>query len=565
VLTVGAGLTGLTAAMELSRLGIPVRLIDKLPGPSARPRTLVVRPLTAELLEQRGISPETLPAGKRVTHAAVYRRDGLLGTVELSTVELAPDRDHRGHVLLACQAEVERVLREQLARQDVAVEYGTELIALVQAERARSRPGEPGGPGVRARLRHPDGRLEDVAASYLISADGMQGTTGRLLKLPARGQPDGRSYVLADLRLDGDLGGDVISVFLGQGGFVMLLPAGGGRFQCVAAGPPARSGDHGGPVRPELEQLIDGCLPAAARLRELRWSSWFRAARRPSPPLRHGRVFFGGDSAYAYSPATAQGANSGIQDMVNLGWKLAMVLQEKAAPELLGTYAGERLQAIDQLERQAEGPAQLLGPSSVRGRGLVTRIGPALPVSSLCPDLCTDLAGEVIPDYWSSPLSAPPRGAGHLQPGGCVPDLRVFAADLGAPAASEPRAVRLHELLSPSRLNLLLTDESGSAAASSAWPERLQPWQALLAAHLVTPVPGQEEQLRFVRAFGGGQSLILVRPDAYACFAGGQKDLPRLVSWLSTWFPPMSGASRPARRRQLAVRQLRGGRTRPRP
>lgn len=148
VLTVGADLTGLTAAMELSRLGIPVRLIDKRPGPSARPRTLVVRPLTAELLEQRGLSPETLPAGKRVTHAAVYRRDGLLGTVEL-----APDRDHRGHVLLVCQAEVERVLREQLARQGVVVEYGTELIALIQAERARSRPGEPGGPGVTARLR----------------------------------------------------------------------------------------------------------------------------------------------------------------------------------------------------------------------------------------------------------------------------------------------------------------------------------------------------------------------------------------------------------------------------
>jgi 2-polyprenyl-6-methoxyphenol hydroxylase-like FAD-dependent oxidoreductase len=80
----------------------------------------------------------------------------------------------------------------------------------------------------------------------------------------------------------------------------------------------------------ELQQLIDGCLPASARLRQMRWSSRFLAARRLSPPLRHGHVFFGGDSAYAYSPATGQGANSGIQDMINLGWKLAMVLQERA-------------------------------------------------------------------------------------------------------------------------------------------------------------------------------------------------------------------------------------------
>jgi 2-polyprenyl-6-methoxyphenol hydroxylase-like FAD-dependent oxidoreductase len=133
VLIAGAGLTGLAAAVELSRLRVPVRLIDKRPGPSAMSRTLVVHSWTAELLEQRGIGPETLPASNRVTHAAVYRKGGLLGAAEL-----APDRDHRGYVLLVCQAEMERMLREQLARQDVVVEYGTELVALAQAEPTRA-------------------------------------------------------------------------------------------------------------------------------------------------------------------------------------------------------------------------------------------------------------------------------------------------------------------------------------------------------------------------------------------------------------------------------------------
>ena len=150
VLIVGAGLTGLAAAMELSRLRIPVRLIDKLPAPSAMPRTLVVHSVTAELLEQRGLGPETLPASSRVTHAAVYRKGGLIGTAGL-----ALDRDHRGHVLLVCRAEMERLLREQLARQDVVVEYGTELVALVQAEPGRH--GGPGGPGVTALLSIPTG------------------------------------------------------------------------------------------------------------------------------------------------------------------------------------------------------------------------------------------------------------------------------------------------------------------------------------------------------------------------------------------------------------------------
>jgi FAD binding domain len=286
----------------------------------------------------------------------------------------------------------------------------------------------------------------------------------------------------------------------------------------------------------------------------MRWSSRFSAARRLSPPLRHGRVFFGGDSAYAYSPATGQGANSRIQDMINLGWKLAMVLQEKAAADLLGTYAGERLQVIRQLERRAEVPAHLLGSGSALVRTLVTRIGPAFGDSRFLLDLCADLAGEVIPDYWSSPLSARPRGPGSLQPGGSVPDMQVFAADPGAPAGSRPRATRVHELLSPSRLNLLLTDDTGSAAAPSARLGQLQPWRELMTAHLVTPVPDHEESLRFYRAFGGGQSLILVRPDAHVSFAGRQKALPRLITWLNTWFLPGTGGDPSVRRRQLAGR-----------
>jgi 2-polyprenyl-6-methoxyphenol hydroxylase-like FAD-dependent oxidoreductase len=541
VLIAGAGLTGLTAGMELSRLGVPVRLIDKLPGPSGMPRTLVIHSLTTELLEQRGLSPERLAAGNRVTHAAVYQRGGLLGTVEL-----APDRDHLGHVLLVCQAEMERMLREQLARQDAAVEYGIELVALAQAE-----PDEPDGPGVTALLRHRDGRLEEIAASYVIGADGMHATTGDLLDLPAQVRPGRRPYVLADLRLDGDLRRDVISVFLGRRGFVMLLPAGGGRFQCVAVDPSAHSGDHGEPGVAELQQLIGGYLPAATRLREVRSGSRFLAARCLSPPMRHGRVFFGGDCAYAYSPATGQAANSGIQDMINLGWKLAMVLRGEAAPDLLGTYAEERLQAIRQLERRAEVPAHLLGSGSAVVRKLVTRIAPTVHDSDFLLDLCADLAGEMIPDYWSSPLSARPRGLGSLQPGGSVPDMRVLTWDPGTPAGSAPRAMRLHELVSPSRLNLLLTDDTGPAATPFWLEQQLQPWRELMTARQVAPVPDHEEQSRFFRAFGGGQGLVLVRPDSYVCFAGRQNALPRLVTWLNTWFPPLLGGDPSVRRWRL--------------
>ena len=546
MLVIGAGITGLTAAVELSRLGVPVRVIDKLPGPAAGPKNLVIQAWTAKLLEQRGLSPETLPASNRVTHAAVYRAGGLVGTVELGAAELAPGGDHRGHALLVGQAELERILRERLARHDVVVEYGAELVTLVQAKPGRR--GQPGEPAVTALVRHPGGRLEDIIASYLISADGVPGTTSHLLNGPAHRKQDRCPYVLADLRLDGNLRGDVISVFLGRSGFVMLLPAGRGRFQCIATDSSARSGDQGGPGMAELQQLMATCLPAHVRPREMRWSSRFVADRRPSPPMRHGRVFFGGDSAYAYSPAMGLGANSGIGDMVNLSWKLAMVLQGKAAPDLLATYAEERLQAISQLERRAEAFLHPHGAGRGLSRKLVTPIGPALLGSPNLLDLYADLAGEVIPDYWSSPLSAPPRGPGSLEPGGSIPDLRIVMGDL---SGSRPRLLRLHQLVSPSRLTLLLTDDTGSAVPSAGLDQLLPPWRELMAVRLVTPAPGHEERLGFSRAFGG-RSLVVVRPDAHVSFTAGPNDLPRLITWLNTWFPPGSTGTAPVRRRQLA-------------
>ena len=150
-----------------------------------------------------------------------------------------------------------------------------------------SRPSRDGTLSLQVKpialLRHPSGRQEEIAASCLISADGIQGTTGNLLKLPARGKPEAPSYVLAVLRLDGDLRDNAISVFLGHRGFVMLLPIGGGQFQCIATGPSARSGE--GSSQAELRQFIDGCLPASVRLRQVRWSSRFPDTGRLSPEL----------------------------------------------------------------------------------------------------------------------------------------------------------------------------------------------------------------------------------------------------------------------------------------
>ena len=112
VLIVGAGPAGLTAALELSRMGIAVRIVDNLPVRSATPQAVVMRSQTLALLERRGVNPEMLRDANQVAVGGVYGNGTLLGKVPLTRTQSRPH-----FTLLVRQAEAERVLRDQLARQ----------------------------------------------------------------------------------------------------------------------------------------------------------------------------------------------------------------------------------------------------------------------------------------------------------------------------------------------------------------------------------------------------------------------------------------------------------------
>lgn len=156
VLIVGAGPTGMTAAIELNRFGIPVRLIDKLLEPVSTSRAAVVQARTLELFEQRGLANTMLEAGNKGIAASFYGHDKLGFRMEFS------DIDSRYHYLLCIsEAETERILRERLTRQGVAIEWGVTLTAFAQADLTGS---------LTTTLLHSDGRLEEFEPSYLIDA-----------------------------------------------------------------------------------------------------------------------------------------------------------------------------------------------------------------------------------------------------------------------------------------------------------------------------------------------------------------------------------------------------------
>ena len=517
VLVVGAGPTGMTAAMELSRLGVAVRLVDRLLEPSTTSRALAVQARTLELLEPRGLTGEMRRIGNIGRAATIYGDGGVLGRVDLSLIE-----SRYNYILLLSQAETERLLREQLGRQGVAIERGTELIAFAQSDET----GERADGWVTAVLRDREGRLEELEAAYVISAEGAHSLMRHTLGLGFKGKALGESYALADLYLDGAIPDDELSIFTGDDGFLAVFPMGNRHFRFIASTAHGEAERSAEPTLEELQALYERRSHVPVRLRDMTWSSRFRINSRMLERLRVGRVFFAGDSAHIHSPAGGQGMNTGIQDMINLGWKLAMVVKGQASPALLDTYEEDRLPVIRGVVSKTEAATDVLNSESALVHGLIKHVAPLLLHRGFVQHMGTGMIGEVAWGYRASSLSETAQAAGELKAGDRLPDLEVTVA---GGRYGEVRTVRMYELLELSRCTLLVVRAQGSGLA---WAGEVQPWGEVLTTHVVS---GESRALRAL--LGEGGRLVVVRPDAYVGWVGFEEDLPALLSWLGRWFP----------------------------
>ncbi|WP_050479248.1 FAD-dependent monooxygenase [Herbaspirillum rhizosphaerae] len=533
VLIAGAGPTGLTAAMELSRLGVPVRLIDKLAAPSTTSRALAVQARTLELLQQRGLADKMLEAGNKASAGSLYGRGKLLGKVDLSRI---PGRHN--YVLLLSQAETERLLTEQLALQGVQIERGVELIGFVQSQ----APAPDSG--VLAELRHADGRIEQMQAAVLISAEGAHSSARHALGLAFEGKSLKPVYALADLHVDGGIASDQLSIFISDHGFLAMFPLAQGHFRMIAIEPDADeqqddlvrdiSGDA--PTLAQLQAIYDAHSPVPATLSDIVWSSHFRINSRMLHTLRQGNVYFGGDAAHIHSPAGGQGMNTGMQDMIDLCWKLALVLQDKAGPALLDTYEQDRLPVIRNIVTRTEAATDVLNSRSTLVHRLVTHIAPLALNIDFIQDTATRLISEINIDYRSSPLSATHDAGGSLHGGDRLPDIDVVAWEHNN-SNDESRQGNLYALLDPSRLTLLVAQGPSAPVLPPDWREQLRRWEGVLTIrHIAASLA--EGQDRAFRNLFGSYHLHVVRPDCYLGFVGDAAQWDALIAWLEKWFAP---------------------------
>jgi pentachlorophenol monooxygenase len=292
-----------------------------------------------------GLVDRALAAAFELRGQIIYVNGNEVARMELT---LPPEIPYRFVALP--QYETERLLAEHLSGLGLEVERGVAL-------RSFSQDGE----GVSATLQGTTTE-QPLRARYLVGCDGAHSTVRRGLGLTFEGEAFPEEYMLGDFELDWSLppGYAIRSLHQTDGNTDDLLVCvpllGHNRYRATMLVPPelANQPETGGTVehgfdaaRPEptlehIQPVLDRLAPTPTTASNLRWSSVFRISHRLVDRYGDGRVFVAGDAAHIHPPTGAQGMNTGIQDAYNLGWKLALAVDDGAAPGLLDSYDAER-------------------------------------------------------------------------------------------------------------------------------------------------------------------------------------------------------------------------------
>ncbi len=372
VLVVGAGPTGMMLAAELALAGTDVILVERDDEPSPQSRGGGVSARTAEVLAMRGLVD--------AVRSHEIPRDGAGAHFAGLPVPLdaRPWRTRHPDGVLVPQNRLSAILEARLGEDGVAVRRGSGLTGLT-----------PDDDGVTATLAGGG----SVQAAFLVACDGGHSTVRTLLGAPFPGRSGTMSAVSADIDLAS--AADTVArsathfhtLQRSGGGYWMLLhpldgEAGGvDGYRVVFGGPAHPPAAREAPVTPdEVASALTAVHGPETVLGRLRWGSRFSDASRQLTAYRHGRVLFAGDAAHIHLPVGGQGLNLGIQDAVNLGWKLAATVTHRAPDGLLDSYHAERHPVA----------ARVL--ATVRAQGVIMNLSPEADDARALRDIVADLA-----------------------------------------------------------------------------------------------------------------------------------------------------------------------------
>lgn len=468
VLVIGAGPSGLMLAGELALAGIDVLVLERRSDQvlmGARAGGLHAR--TLELLELRGIADRFVAAG--TMHPAVGFAGVSLGMHDCPT--------RFPGVLALWQVHIERLLAEWLRELQVPIRYGAELVDLVQDDDAAVvtlRDGE--------RLRVP----------YVVGCDGGRSTVRRLARIEFPGTAPTTSNLIAEARYTEEP--TTLGIHRDAQGIHSLAKSEDGAQLRVLVTEP-RADATSAPTLEELRAVLRAVYGSDFGIHDPTWLSRFTDATRQAARYRDRRILLAGDAAHIHPPDGGHGLQTGVHDAVNLGWKLAQVLQHRSPDSLLDTYHAERHPVAAWVLKNTMASV-LLRRADAQTQALRETMADMLGTDAARRRLAAQMAGlDIRYDL----------GEGHPVRGRRMPDLDLETAE-------GPR--RVAELLRPAKPVLL--DFAGACAPiAAAWSPRLRVCRASCDSEWVLPAVGPVT----------APTAVLIRPDGYVAWAGEDHEL----------------------------------------
>jgi 2-polyprenyl-6-methoxyphenol hydroxylase-like FAD-dependent oxidoreductase len=488
VVIAGGGPAGMMLAAELALAEVDVAVVERRPDHVlVGSRAGGFHSRTIEVLDQRGVADRFLAEGQ-VAQAAIF------GTTVLDMSDF-PTR--HPYSLGIWQNQIERIMASWIAELPVRIYYGRDVTGFAQDDT-----------GVDVRLA--DG--ESLRARYLVGCDGGRSLIRAAAGIEFPGWDPTRSNLIAEVEMADE---PELGIRRDETGIHGL-----GRLEYEI-----RDGEvvykDGGPIRvtlterklgpstePTLRDLSEALINVYGTdfgVHHPTWISRFTDVTRQAAAYRVGRILLAGDAAHVHYPAGGQGLSLGVQDAVNLGWKLAQVVNGTSPASLLDTYHDERHPVVARALRHTMAQTALQ-----RGDERMKAVG----------EVVSDLAKMDEPRKWLAGISSGldihyDLGEGHPLLGRRMPDLDLITAD------GQPRLFELLHDAQPLLLNLGQPGDFDSTPRAA----RVQLIDASYEGEWELPLLGVVS----------APAAVLIRPDGYVAWVGDGSQLG-LPDALTTWF-----------------------------